>query len=83
MIKKVKAGEHTQKYVEFSKRAASGEYPSKRISKVGSMVGGMIGIVLSIVGIIGSIGGYIWGIGIFFAGVVTVISNLLNIKRIK
>lgn len=83
MVKKVKLKEHTAKYVQLSKQAGKGEYPSKRIAKAGSAAGGVIGAVLTLAGLIGAFKGFFWGFGILFAGLITIVSNIINLKRIK
>lgn len=82
-MKKFDLREHNKKMLAFSKKAASGTYPSKRVAEVGSVMGRGIGIVLILVGIVSSFLGHIWGIGSLVAGIVTVISNMINLKRIK
>lgn len=82
-MKKVNLKEHTEKYVQFSKKAAKGEYPSKRVAKAGSKAGGVIGGVIVLIGLIGSIKGVFWGIGILIAGLVTIASNIINLNKLK
>lgn len=82
-MKKFDLKEHNAKVFEFSKNAARGAYPSKRVAKAGSVIGFVIGIALVIIGMAGSFWGSVWGIGSLLAGVTTVISNVLNLKRMN
>lgn len=75
--------EHNQKAFALAKKAASGTYPSKKVATIGSMVGIVVGIVLFIVGAFGIATQTIWGVGSAFAGVITIASNVINLKRIK
>lgn len=75
--------EHNKKYIEFSKKVAKGDFPSRRVAKIGSITGGIIGIILMLIGIIGSFTGLFWAIGSLIAGFITIISNYLNLKRLK
>lgn len=82
-MKKFDLREHNAKVFEFSKNAASGVYPSKRVAKAGSVIGFVIGIALVIIGMAGSLWGSVWGFGSLLVGVTTVISNVLNLKRMN
>ena len=82
-MKKINIKEHNQKYFEFSKRLVRMDYPSKRIAKGGSIIGVTIGMALIIVGVFGSVRGFIWGTGSLIAGLVTIVSNVFNSKRLK
>ncbi|TGY41382.1 hypothetical protein E5347_12940 [Clostridium sartagoforme] len=82
-MKTINLKEHNKKYMEISKKAAEGIYPSKKIAKIGSIAGLGIGGVLVIGGIYGLAQGAIFGIGTIIAGVVTGISNIINLKRIE
>ena len=82
-MKKFNLKEHNAKVFEFSKNAARGVYPSKRVAKAGSVIGFVIGIALVLIGMAGSLWGSVWGIGSLIAGVTTVISNVLNLKRMN
>lgn len=82
-MKKFNLKDHNAKMLEFSKNAARGTYPSKRVAKTGSMIGIAIGITLLLIGTAGTFWGSVWSMGSLFAGVTTVISNVLNLKRIK
>lgn len=75
--------EHNKKYVEISKKAAEGIYPSKKVAKIGSIAGLGIGGILVIVGIYGLTQEAVFGTGTIIAGIVTGISNIINLKRIK
>lgn len=74
---------HNKKMFEFAKRAARGTYPSKKVAMKCSVVGTFVGIVLVLIGVVGSLLGSIFGIGSLLAGITTVISNRMNIKRIS
>lgn len=82
-MKTINLKEHNKKYIEISKKAAEGIYPSKKIAKIGSIAGLGIGGVLVIGGIYGLTQGAIFGIGTIIAGVVTGVSNIINLKRIE
>ena len=82
-MKKFVLREHNKKMLAFSKKAASGTYPSKRVAEVGSIMGSVIGIILILVDIVSSFSGCIWGMGSLVGGIVTVISNMINLKLIK
>jgi len=82
-MKKFNLKEHNAKVFEFSKNAARGVYPSKRVAKAGSVIGFVIGIALVLIGMAGSLWDSVWGIGSLLAGVTTVISNVLNLKRMN
>lgn len=82
-MKKFSLNEHNKKYMGLANQAAKGAYPSKKVAQVGSILGGILGVILILVGIVSSIGGYTWGIGSLIAGATTCISNFLNLKRLK
>lgn len=82
-MKTINLKEHNKKYIEISKKAAEGIYPSKKVAKIGSIAGLGIGGILVIGGIYGLTQGAIFGIGTIIAGVVTGISNIINLKRIE
>lgn len=82
-MKRVDIREHTKKYNDLAKKAASGTYPNKDIAKVGSMIGLGIGGILLGVGVIGIIQGSVYGIGSLIAGAATGLSNCYNLKRLK
>lgn len=82
-MKKFDLKKHNKKMFEFSKSAARGTYPSKKVVKIGSVIGTVVGMALVLIGTVGSFLGSIWSIGSLFAGIITVISNVLNMKRIK
>ena len=74
---------HNEKMLAFTKKVANGTYPSPKASKIGSYIGSVIGIVLTIAGGFGIIIGGIWGLGSLLTGIATIISNILNLKRIE
>ncbi|WP_313526523.1 hypothetical protein [Anaerotignum sp.] len=81
-MKKFDLKEHNQKYIVFAKNAARGMYPTKKSALVGSRVGIVLGILFSVIGGCGLILKCIWGMGGFLAGVLMIISNAFNLKRI-
>lgn len=74
--------EHTNKHLEFAKRARSGCFPNKEVAKIGSLIGTGVGSILVCVGFYGIVQGSFWGMGSFISGLVTIISNIINLKRI-
>ncbi|GAA0178941.1 hypothetical protein SH2C18_19070 [Clostridium sediminicola] len=57
-------------------------HPSKKVSCIGSVIGGSVGIGLILVGTTGLLlGRGLLGIGSVIAGVSTVASNAVNIKK--
>lgn len=74
---------HNEKILAFTKVAARGGYPSKKIARIGSVVGNIIGIILILVGTGSAISGSTWGLGSILAGLLTVISNIINLKRLE
>lgn len=73
---------HNEKVLTFTKKVASGGYPSPKIAKIGSYIGSAIGMVLALIGGFGIIIGGIWGLGSLLAGIVTIVSNIINLKRV-
>ncbi|KYG34439.1 hypothetical protein [Alkalihalobacillus trypoxylicola] len=82
-MKVINAKEHTKKYMDVSKKAAAGTYPTKRIAMIGSKVGIYIGVGLLGIGIYLLIIGHSFWIGSLTAGAVTLLSNFINLKRNK
>lgn len=82
-MKIINVKDHTNKYMEISKKAAEGVYPSKRIAKLGSIAGLGIGGILTLLGIYGVINGKFLSTGSIIIGAATGISNVINLKRIK
>ncbi len=82
-MKKFDLKAHNEKMAAFTKRAASGEYPSRKVAQTGSYVGSAIGMILLGVGVVGIVLDSIWGWGSFFGGMATVISNIINLRRIS
>ncbi len=74
---------HNEKIFAFTKAAAKGGYPSKKIARIGSVTGSIIGIILITAGVGSTVSGSTWGIGSILAGVLTVMSNIINLKRIE
>lgn len=59
-------------------------HPSKKTSRIGSVIGGGVGVGLILAGTTGLLLGYsIWGIGSLVAGVATIASNAVNIEKNK
>lgn len=75
--------EHNLKTFAFTKKVASGTYPSKKVATVGSYIGLAVGTLLFITGGVGIIIKSLWGVGSALAGVITIASNIINLKRIK
>lgn len=82
-MKKFDLKAHNAKMAAFTKCAASGTYPSRKVALTGSYVGSAIGIILLGVGAVGIMLDSIWGWGSFFGGMATVISNMINLRRIS
>lgn len=75
--------QHTRKYGELAKRAAGGAFPNKKAAQIGSLVGMGIGGALLGAGSYGMAKGAAFGIGCLIAGLITVGSNGINLKRIE
>jgi len=58
-------------------------HPSKKVSRIGSKIGMAVGTLLIITGTVGILLSRKWGIGSCFAGVTSVFSNIINLKRIN
>ncbi len=58
-------------------------HPSKKVSRIGSKIGMAIGILLIIISILGILLGRKWGIGSCLAGITSIISNIINLKKNK
>lgn len=82
-MKKFDLKEHTSKYMQFAKAAGNGSYPNKRAATIGSKIGLGIGGALFCAGIYGLAQDAVFGIGSLLVGVLAIISNMLNLKRIK
>lgn len=82
-MKKFNLYEHNKKYMNIAKQASKGIYPSKRVARVGSICGGILGGVLLLIGVFGIFGGHTWGMSCLIAGGVTVASNIFNLKRLQ
>lgn len=82
-MKKFSLDVHNKKYMDLAKQAAIGTYPSKKVAQVGSIIGGILGVILILVGIVSNLGGHTWGLGCLIAGVVTCMSNFFNLKRLR
>jgi len=50
-------------------------------SKIGSKIGMAVGTLLIIIGVVGILLGRKWGIGSCLAGVTSIISNIINLKK--
>ena len=79
----IKLKEHNEKYIELSKRIARGEYPSKKVIRVATIMGSFFGSILLIIGMIATFKGQSWGIGCLLIGGLTIISNFINFKKMK
>lgn len=82
-MKKFDLRAHNEKMMGLAKRAANGTYPSPKVAQTGSYIGTAIGILLTVAGCIGVFAATAWGWGSLFAGTATVISNMINLKRIR
>lgn len=82
-MKKFNVKEHTNKYMKVAKEAAKGAYPNKKVARAGSKIGLGVGGALVCVGIYGLTQSAVFGIGSFIAGVLTIISNIVNLRRIS
>lgn len=59
-------------------------HPPKRVNRIGSMIGGSIGVGLILYGATGYITGRgLWASGSLVAGALTISSNLINLKKIE
>jgi hypothetical protein len=56
-------------------------HPSKKVLRIGSKIGLVIGIVLIITGAVNVLLGHKWGLGSCLAGVTSVISNIINLSK--
>ncbi len=77
------AKEHFNKYKMLAKAAREGTYPSKKVSQIGSKIGLGVGAALCCAGIYGLTQSAVFGIGSLIAGILTIVSNIINLKRIK
>ncbi|MFK3938010.1 hypothetical protein ACI2JA_10960 [Alkalihalobacillus sp. NPDC078783] len=82
-MKSINVKDHTKKYMDVSRKAAKGTYPSIRVAKIGSNLGIGIGVALMGVGIYIISIGNTYGVGSILAGAVTIVSNIINLKRIE
>lgn len=82
-MKKFDVKEHTNKYMNMAKDARNGTYPDKRSAKIGSKIGLGIGVVLCCIGIYVMRKSTVGGMGSLVAGVLTIISNMINLKRLQ
>lgn len=75
--------EHTNKHMQFAKAAGKGSYPNKKVAEIGSKIGLGVGCALVCTGIYGLSQSTVVGIGSLIAGVLAIISNTINLKRVK
>lgn len=75
--------EHMNKYMKLAKVAGKGDYPNKKVAKISSKIGVGVGGALCCVGIYGLTQSAVFGIGSLVAGILTIGSNIINLKRIK
>lgn len=80
-MKKFNVKEHTDKYMKLAKEAGKGTYPNKKVAKAGSIIGLGVGGALVCAGIYGLTQSAVFGIGSLIAGVLTIISNIINLRR--
>lgn len=74
---------HTNRYMKLAKAAGNGDYPNRKIAKIGSKIGIGVGGALCCVGIYGLTQIAVFGIGSLSAGILTISSNIINLKRLK
>lgn len=82
-MKSFNVKEHTNKHMEFAKVAGKGIYPNKKAAKIGSIIGLGVGTALFCAGIYGLLQNAVFGTGSMTAGVLAIISNAVNLNRIK
>lgn len=82
-MKNFNVKEHTNKYMVFAKTVGGGTFPNEKAAKIGSIIGLGVGGVLLLAGIYGFIQSIAFGVGSFAAGIVIIISNGINLKRMK
>lgn len=82
-MKRFDMKEHTNKYMKLAKAAGEGNYPNKKVAKIGSQISVGAGGILCCAGIYGLSQNTAIGIGALAAGVLTIISNIINLKRIS
>lgn len=75
--------EHANRYMQFARAAGKGDYPNKKVAKIGSKIGVGVGGALCCAGIYGLTQSAVFGIGSLAAGALTITSNIINLKRIK
>ena len=75
--------EHASRYMQFARAAGKGDYPNKKVAKIGSKIGLGVGGALCCAGIFGLTQSAVFGIGSLAAGALTITSNIINLKRIK
>lgn len=56
--------------------------PPPKVARVGSTIGGGVGVALVVAGTVGLLSGAVWGTGTLIAGGLTIGSNLINIRRV-
>jgi Flp pilus assembly protein TadB len=73
--------EFTRSVMEHSKKLRS---PTKKVNKIGTVIGICLGIGLLLTGVIQMlIGKPLWALGTFTAGITSIISNFINSRRKK
>lgn len=75
--------EHSNKYMKLAKAAGKGSCPNKKVAKIGSKIGLGVGVALCLTGIYGMTLNSVFGIGSLAAGILTITSNIINLKLIK
>lgn len=69
--------------MDLSKRALQGTYPNKKVARMGSQFGMVVSVILIIVGGVGISMNKPYGWGSLIAGMINIISNIFNLKRIQ
>jgi hypothetical protein len=82
-MEKFNLKQHNRKIIELSKKAAKGTYPTPKIAKIGTVIGAVIGIIMTIFGVIGIFIGSNFGKSSLYTGIIICISDFINWKRIK
>ncbi len=71
--------EFTQKVMEQTNKL---KHPSRRVSRIGSVVGAFIGVILLLSGTIGLLSNKeVWPVGTIISGLITILSNYINYNR--
>lgn len=73
-----KSSEFTDSVIKQSEKLRK---PSRKADKIGTTIGGFIGIALLLIGIVWTfIGKPLWAVGTLFAGIITIASNIIHYR---